>query len=181
MNAPARKRGGVLHDAKLLQGQLVRLAERRERRVSRATGEFEIDLIAAISAQPLAIARMVLQAVSLDQSQAFLQRALAEALVQQSELLRAKRAAAETEPAPPPDEVDDSFEATFRPPPPIMPPPPRLPVMPVFDDDTDEPDDIDALERTVVAADSLLRYPEPGEPARMLPDGSVVAVSDGGA
>lgn len=45
-------RNGALHQAKLLQGELLRLVERRDRQVARAQGAFQLDLLATIEGKP---------------------------------------------------------------------------------------------------------------------------------
>lgn len=158
----------ALDQAKRLQGIIVRLAERRERQVQRATGEFQLDLLAAIEAAPNGIVNMVMQAVRLDPGQAYLQLALTIALDERNERRErigrvdgAARSTSEAETEPPP-----AFE--------IEGDPGELAHL----ESPMESDDAPPLGSAFGEAFGrrAYRYPEPGEPATVLPDGTVVAL-----
>lgn len=174
----------ALDAAKKLYGSIVKLAERRERRVQKATGDFQIDLLETIRTVPTPILDIVERAVRNDPGQAYLQLALAVAVDER----RREHATAETE-APPPPTLNATGNVLL-PAPGVerLPPPPRI----VGEDDAGELEGIespmesdDAPSRprveTYTNGELLVpeyRYPEPGEPATMLPDGSVVAIED---
>jgi hypothetical protein len=166
-------KGGAIDRAKQLQGKLVRLAERRERHVRNATGDFILDLNAAIIDQPQWLVAMVRQALAQDAGQSFLYLQLVEAMSRHGE--------AETERPPPLLDLDDIG-------------------IPVGDDEPDEPlprppplpdalteaatermieETFSSDERADVPPPTALayRYPEPGEEAIELPDGTIVAAS----
>lgn len=175
----------ALDEAKRLYGVVVRLAAKRERRVLKATGDFQIDLLEAIRDEPDAILDIVERAVRHDPGQSHLQLALAIAIDER----RREHADAETE-SPPPNTLD------------VTGPSLRSPAPARFEIEGDagaldelespmESDDApafgEAFERLAQPgrpgrddAISLhdgreFRYPEPGEPATQLPDGTVVA------
>jgi hypothetical protein len=184
----------ALDQAKRLQGHIVRLAERRERQVQRATGEFQLDLLAAIEAVPDGVVSMVMQAVRLDPGQAYLQLALSIALDERLERRARMRGLREV------DRVGDlvMFDGDGDAPLPSeaeTEPPPRFEIegdagaLAELDAELESPmegDDARPLDSVFGEAFERLaqpgkvggyRYPEPGEPATVLPDGTVVALA----
>ncbi len=177
------KAADALDAAKRLHGVIGRLAERRERQVQKATGEFQLDLLAAIKDQPDEILEMIMRAVMLDPGQAYLQLALSMAVDERNDRRahlrfdrrtdteRSRASEAETE-SPPAPEAFGGFEIEGDPgiladlvPPALSGPVPSFASLasPMDGDDVDEGG----------------RYPEPGEPATVLPDGRVVALEPG--
>jgi len=168
----ARVKGDAYHAAKLLHGKLARIAERRDREHARSNANFQIDVLATIGDAPPTIVRWVLDALGSDPEQEHLRRALQEAIDVHadassrgglvgdiaSELVAA---AAEddrpTESPPPPAGVSDERPQTAR---------SAIPSVPVLMPRVEE----------YPSSPPAARYPEPGEPAITLPDGTVVAV-----
>jgi hypothetical protein len=156
------KAADALDAAKRLHGVVGRLAERRERHVHKATGEFQLDLLAAISDVPDEILDMVTRAVAMDPGQAYLQLALSIAVDERND--RRGLRVSNTERS----RVDHHEAETERP-----------PSYEPFDIEGDEgalADLPDPQPSRMDGDDAPGRYPEPGEPATVLPDGTTVAL-----
>jgi hypothetical protein len=160
------KAADALEAAKRLHAVVGRLAERRERHVLKATGEFQLDLLAAISEAPDEILEMVTRAVAMDPGQAYLQLALSIAVDERNDRRGLRRAGrtGDTERS----RVDHHEAETERP-----------PSYETFEleGDAGALDDLPAPQPSPMDGDDAPgRYPEPGEPATLLPDGTVVAL-----
>lgn len=175
------KAAAALDTAKRLHGAIGRLAERRERQVQKATGEFQLDLLAAINDTPDEILDMIMRAVQHDPGQAYLQLALSIAIDERNDRRglqrsirfdsRLDRSEAETESPPAFEMTGDEAARTMR-----GMPPPRFEV----EGELGALDDLPESAYPPGAVDLEPRYPEPGEPATVLPDGTVVALLDAG-
>lgn len=170
----------ALDRAKRVQAALTRLVERRERLVQRAHAEFRLDLIAAIDQVDEETLGLVQRGLAMDRGEQSLQYAVQIAIDERNEARRistrrsggtgsADPHEAETESPPPlPSTVElegdeDDLSGLDTP----LPRPPAVPFG-------------DAFERLAQpgragAAPDGYRYPEPGEPAVELPDGTIVA------
>jgi hypothetical protein len=161
MTRKARGGDGVLDRAKRLQGELVRLGERRSRQVERVEGAFRLDLLAAIHGEPDWLVDLVHRALEAEPTQQALVTDLVHAMAETRErLVRASEAVRMTGAARP---LVDGID--FGNPPGALAPL-------VLDAPVAE-----SVEHSATLHESL-RYPEPGEPARMLDDGTIVAIDD---
>lgn len=164
---------GVFDRCKALQRQLVDRAALRERRVARANAALQTEILAVLADQPDELVSMVHKALRLDRGQQYLVRCLDEALTQRL-LDTGKQATAE-------DaielEVDGAFAATF-PPSSVAPSGSALVGAAPARDTVQVPARVELVD-TVTLPDGRVvpfRYPDPGEPAVELADGTLVAV-----
>ena len=188
----------ALDRAKRLQAALSRLAERRDRVVEKAHAEFRLDLVAALDLVDDETVALVLRGLELDRAQESLQLALTMALDERNhrrgQPISTRRSGAV------PSLQDDPHEAETEVPPPMpslaelegdeddlteldapdtpLPPPPPVPRL------ISTPGEARALygsgtdageAAAAVLSDDGYRYPEPGEAAVELPDGTIVA------
>jgi len=192
---------GALHEAKLLEGRLVRLIQRRDRQAAKAEADFLLDLLAELKKQPEWLIVAVRNALQYDKRQEALlvcinsvlaidkrnreasapvgrpividgpETAAREFGVGSDTHLAAKRFHENPPPAPVQVLVDSDGYV-------VGVPDPSLPRF-QYDPATVEP----GAERLAAAGEAAVnaliaaRYPEPGEPAVELPDGRVVAAS----
>jgi hypothetical protein len=179
----------ALDRAKRLQAALGKLAERRDRQIEKANGEFRLDLLAVIDTVDDETVGLVMRGLAIDREQHYLQLSLQLALDERND----SRRSPSPSPLPttrrsrssPGHQGDDLHEAETDAPPPLpssfdlgdeddlsgldtpLPPPPGMVQI--------EQSGVVVLEGGQTLALGELRYPEPGEPAVTLPDGTVVA------
>lgn len=157
----------ALDRAKRLQAALGKLAERRDRQIDKANGEFRLDLLAVIDGVDSETVGLVMRGLAIDREQHYLQLTLQLALDERDEARRTPV------PAPLPTTLrsrsspgfhGDPHEAETDAPPPLLP----------SSYDLGDEDDLTGLDEPLPVLGEV-RYPEPGEPAVTLPDGTVVA------
>lgn len=159
----------ALDRAKRVQSGLCKLVERRERAIEKASGEFRLDMLATVDAVDDETLALVQRALAMDRDKPYLQLALQMAIDERNERNRqphTQRSGGD----------DDGHEAITEHPPAFAltageaalamrgSPPPRFEV-------EGEPGALDSID----SDDAPFRYPEPGEPALELPDGTVIA------
>lgn len=181
------------HAGRLLQGELCRIASKRERAIAKANGAFQLDLIQALAGADRMTVNLVVRVLREDAGQLYLSRALETAL--------------ESGPAVANDSDDDEHERATEPPvyelrqrlAPSEPVPrtevsgdwvtgdgagqPLPPIDAEFEEaaDAGEPfDDDEPAAPELVFQGYRYRYPEPGENAASLASGEVVAADDAG-
>lgn len=171
----------VLDEAKRLRGALMRLAARRERLVQKANGDFQLELLAAISEADTEILGLVQRALAFDCEEHYLQHAVQLAIDERNERLRRSGDAAECETERPPSTLNAVEAAAMM----RSTPPPRFEAFEIEDAPgalADLPAQIESpMDSDDAPAHGRYRYPEPGEPAMQLPDGSIVAIEDASA
>jgi|SRR6187551_1773529 len=160
----------ALDRAKRVQAALTKLVERRERVIARASSEFRLDLLAVIDKVDDETMSLVQRGLAMDRAEQGLQYALQLAIDERNE---ARRVASPTQRS---REIDP-HEAETDVPPPL----PQVFGLPSSFDLGDE-DDLSGLDdepSPAAPGDDVqgYRYPEPGEPAMTLPDGTVVAAN----
>lgn len=153
----------ALDRAKRVQAALTKLVERRERIVQRAGSEFRLDLLAAIDQVDDETMSLVQRGLAMDRAEQGLQYALQLAIDERNEARRVSTRRSGSAGVPMPSVFMDPHEAETDAPPPL----------PESFELGDE-DDLSGLDAPLPGAVEL-RYPEPGEPAVTLPDGTVVA------
>ncbi len=176
------------HAARLLQNELARLSSKRERQISKANGDFQLELIGAIAAAEPSTLKLVAQVLREDGAQVHLSRALETAIkASQPENDDGDAHERKTDPPPPVFELRrPAPAATFAPD--VLPANGRVltraehagigagggddePIDaefdgPVIDAEFDDPG--------VDGPPTGYRYPDAGEPAMQLPDGTIV-------
>jgi hypothetical protein len=151
----------ALDRAKRVQAALTKLVERRERIVQRAGSEFRLDLLAAIDQVDDETMSLVQRGLAMDRAEQGLQYALQLAIDERNEARRVSTRRSGSPQVPPLDVTFDPHEAeTDAPPPPSS---------------EDLGDELELSDIPVPPGVAELRYPEPGEPAITLADGTVVA------
>lgn len=159
----------ALDRAKRLQSALCKLVERRERQIEKASGEFRLDMLAAVEAVDDETLGLVQRGLAMDRDKPYLMLALRFAIDERNERNRAPHTQRS-------GEDDDGHEAITGHPPAYEltgdelaramrgTPPPRFEV-------EGAPGALDGID----SDDAPFRYPEPGEAAVELPDGTVIA------
>lgn len=177
--------GGVFDRAKALQRSLVDRASLRDKRIARANASLQGEVLALLAEHPAELVSMVHRALRMDRAQGYLVQCLDEVLTQRM------LSAGQVEQDPVEAELGESFAATFD----VVSRPESVAAITGESDRTwqqmsDPIDDIRAafgvntpVERDAMRMVTLpdgrvvpLRYPDPGEPAVELADGTLVAV-----
>lgn len=165
----SRTKGDTLHAARLLQGKLVRLVQRRQRQLDQAQSDYRLALVMLVAEANAAAIDIVQQALENDRTAPELAADLRHARTRHHGVIDVEF----PEVAPASDDL----------PPPL---PARMIVAGVDLGSTERAvatlsthargaDGNDAWGFAELPATDLYRYPEPGEPARQLADGRIVA------
>lgn len=182
----SRVRRDAYHAARLLQNELGRIASKRERAIAKANGDFQLELIQAVSSSSASTLKLVVAVLREDVGQLHLSRALETTISANDDghereteppLFELRSRVAPSEPSPPTEvsgdwvsgdgsgtalpPIDAEFEEVARLPEPL-----------VFDDEPVAPE--------IVFEGRRYRYPEPGENAASLASGEVVAADEAG-
>lgn len=171
----SRTKGDTLHAARLLQGKLVRLDQRRQRALDHAQSEYRIGLLMLVSGTDAGTLDIVQRAVDNDRTAPVLAADLRHATSKRPDIIDAEFP--DVEPAP---ESDD-----LPPPLPSRAEPARMivagvdhgtgPAVASLMTHARGADGNEAWGFAELPTPDAYRYPEPGERARVLADGRIVA------
>lgn len=206
----SRVQRDAYHAARLVQNELTRIAAKRERRISQANADFQLELRQAVADADLPVVKLVAQVLREDSSQLHLSQSLETVLADETEITWSDdEHERQTEPPPLPPRAPSTLPGSAELAPssmpapdgnaawgmPAVPPAPRTPSAPALAGALDVPvieqarDDVvidgefeeaEPAEGEVVVAGYRYRYPEAGENAAQLPSGEVVAANEAG-
>lgn len=181
MGKPARD---TLHAARLLQGKLMRIVQRRQHQLDRAQADYRLSLVTLTAESDAGTLDVVQRALDNDRSAPELAADLRFASkhgIIDAEFPEVGDAAPESDDLPPPLPMRTAIGQEPLPPLPESAYPPHgkpLP-RPSNDGDGNEAWGIEPLADTLPdTRRGEYRYPEPGEPARQLADGRIVAATE---
>jgi hypothetical protein len=168
----SRAKGDTLHAARLLQGKLVRLHQRRQRALDQAQSDYRIGLLMLVSGTDTGTIDVVQRALDNDRTAPELAADLRHATAKRPEIIDA-------------DFPEVEIDGDDLPPP--LPAPARMivggvdlgaaPGLAVLRISARGADGNETWGLADLPAPDAYRYPEPGEPARQLADGRIVAAT----